>query len=208
MSARKYSIFALSILIGLLMVSQYYSFKNVEDLVVRDSSFDVFSQLHTLKRTSESLQNQIIELEEQIAQFSNKAEAREQVQNEVRRLEILLGRVSVSGGGITVNVSGDIAAIWLTDMINVLWNAGAEAISINDIRLTPKTSGLSQVGESQILLSGNLLAKPYAIAAIGERKVLEKSLTQPSGVLNSLKSAYPEVEVEIRTEEKVMMGKI
>lgn len=208
MSARKYSIFGLSILIGLLMVSQYYSFKDIESLVVRDSSFDVFSELHTLKRTSESLQNQIVELEGQIEQFSNKAEAREQVQNEIKRLEMLLGRVSVSGSGISVNVSGDIAAIWLTDMINVLWNAGAEAISINNIRLTPKISGLSQVGESQLLLSGNLLAKPYAIAAIGERKVLEKALTQPGGVINSLKSGYPQVELKIVLEEKIVMGKI
>lgn len=208
MPPRNLIILALGLLIGILIISQYYSFRDLQSLVVRDSATNVFAQLQTLKRTNEDLIKEIEDIEKQIEQFSNKAAANELVLKEIKKLKMLSGKVDVEGPGIRVIIDGDIEAIWLTDVINSLWNAGAEAISVNKIRLTSDTAGFSDVGKKQILLSGNLIIPPYEVTAIGNKKLLEKALVQSGGIVSALKASYKDMEVTIAQEEKILMEKI
>ena len=59
----------------------------------------------------------------------------------------------------------------LQDVVNALWAAGAEAISINDLRLTTQTA-IRSAGEA-ILVDYRPLSPPYTVRAIGNAKVLE-----------------------------------
>jgi len=66
----------------------------------------------------------------------------------------------------------------LRDVVNLLWNAGAEAISINDERLVNTTS-IYCVG-STIMVNDTRLSPPYEIRAIGDRKQIEAFLEDPA----------------------------
>ena len=59
----------------------------------------------------------------------------------------------------------------LQDVVNGLWAAGAEAISINGLRLTALTA-IRSAGEA-ILVDFRPLTPPYVVAAIGDRNGLQ-----------------------------------
>jgi uncharacterized protein YlxW (UPF0749 family) len=107
--------------------------------------------------------------------------------------QVLAGQVAVSGPGLQVVLRepavptaspsagrGDAASIGaaniLTDrdvrsVVNELWADGAEAISVNDIRLTP-TSAIRFAGEA-VLVDFQPISAPYTIRAIGNSDQLD-----------------------------------
>jgi len=70
------------------------------------------------------------------------------------------------------------------DVVNVLWIAGAEAVSVNDERIVPSTS-LYCVG-STVMVNDTRLSPPYEIRAIGESLRFQDYLGNP-GYLSELK---------------------
>jgi uncharacterized protein YlxW (UPF0749 family) len=59
----------------------------------------------------------------------------------------------------------------LQELVNGLWAAGAEAVSINDLRLTARTA-IRSAGEA-ILVDYRPLSPPYVVRAIGDPRALE-----------------------------------
>lgn len=68
----------------------------------------------------------------------------------------------------------------LQDLVNGLWAAGAEAISVNDIRLTALTA-IRSAGDA-VLVDFQLLSPPYVVRAVGRPADLELELVDgPAG---------------------------
>ena len=68
----------------------------------------------------------------------------------------------------------------LQDLVNGLWVAGAEAVSINDVRLTALTA-IRSAGDA-VLVDFRLLSPPYTVRAIGDPAALELELLDgPAG---------------------------
>ena len=78
----------------------------------------------------------------------------------------------------------------LQDVVNALWAGGAEAVSINDVRLTALTA-IRSAGDA-ILVDFRLLSPPYTVRAIGRPSALELALLDgPTGArLTTYVSAY------------------
>ena len=73
-----------------------------------------------------------------------------------------------------------LAKVFDTDiqlLVNALWASGAEAITINESRLTT-TSAIRSAGDA-ILVNYRPLLPPYKIAAIGDSKMKEKFISHP-----------------------------
>ena len=92
---------------------------------------------------------------------------------------VLAGLTTVSGSGIVIRLddSGLVQSLvhdsYLTEILNVLKSAGAQAISINGERIVP-TSEVLCLGPS-IRVNGVRLFAPYRIAAVGEPDTLLKA---------------------------------
>ena len=103
-------------------------------------------------------------------------------------LEVTLGNAAADADSDPVGGSDEIALAGLvqdTDLqlvVNALWAAGAEAISINDQRLGP-TTAIRQAGGA-ILVDFRPVASPYVVAAIGDPGELR------NGFLSSPEAAY------------------
>jgi uncharacterized protein YlxW (UPF0749 family) len=101
------------------------------------------------------------------------------------RSQLLAGQVAVHGPGLQVVLSDPPAATptnapgrvplssphILTDrdvrsVVNELWSAGAEAISVDDVRLTP-TSAIRFAGQA-VLVDFQPITSPYTIKAVGD----------------------------------------
>jgi uncharacterized protein YlxW (UPF0749 family) len=80
-------------------------------------------------------------------------------------------------------------------IVNELWASGAEAIAINDYRITQDTSIFYAENEQNmsITVDNNNLTYPIIIKAIGDPNNLDKGLTMPGGIMDnlSLYRAYP-----------------
>lgn len=117
----------------------------------------------------------------------------------VARLEAASGGSAVEGPGIVVRVDdaptadastagprdrdeddeGRVRDTDLQKVVNGLWAAGAEAVSVNGQRLTA-LSAIRSAGEA-ILVSYRQLAPPYLISAIGDQRRLATAFRAGSG---------------------------
>ena len=108
---------------------------------------------------------------------------------QVAALELASGTVAVKGPGLLVTLSdasdassdgsgrggqageGRVYDRDIQDVVNALWSAGAEAISVNDQRLTSQTA-IRSAGEA-VLVDLRPLSPPYLLRAVGDVDSLE-----------------------------------
>jgi uncharacterized protein YlxW (UPF0749 family) len=108
----------------------------------------------------------------------------------VRNLEIATGGSAVTGPGVVLTVDdapeptaqdaqsrggvlsdGRVLDRDLQGVVNGLWAAGAEAIAVNRVRLSPRTA-IRSAGEA-VLVDFRPLSPPYRVEAIGKPNALE-----------------------------------
>ncbi len=202
------SILLTAVVLGLLIAVQARSFEDVSDVISRNTRSDVFREIQILKKTNETLLDETFELADQLDNISNNQEALDSVKAEIEKYMIITGRVNVAGPGLNVKMHGDIKGIWLTDTVNELFTAGAEAVSVNSIRLTNQTIGFDTIPSGQILLNGVILNKPYVVTAIGDRNVLKEALEQPEGIIERMNRNITDAVIELSQEDLIEMDKV
>ncbi len=123
---------------------------------------------------------------------------------QVAQLAALAAQTTVTGPGLVVTVDDadapagtsqnqSLGRVLDTDLqlvVNGLWAAGAEAISVNGVRLT-SLSSIRSAGDA-ILVDYRPLARPYAVSAIGDPQSIEARFTSGPGGrgLRTLNQAY------------------
>ena len=197
-----------SILVGILIIMQGKSFTGVDQAVSRDARTDIFREIQVLKTTNDNISDEVKDLEDQLSKMSDQQEAISAISKDIAKYKIVSGQVNVSGPGVGLTVSTDIKAIWLTDIVNELISAGAEAVSVNGIRLTDLTDGFDTIPNGQIMLNSVILKAPYKINAIGDKKTLADSLTQPQGIIQRIKTGLPGAEIDLQQSDLVRMEKV
>jgi uncharacterized protein YlxW (UPF0749 family) len=98
---------------------------------------------------------------------------------EVARLELATGGARVRGPGLVVTVDdggiddedGRIRDVDLQEVVNALWASGAEAVAVNDRRVSALTA-IREAGEA-ILVDYDAVAAPYRVVAIGDADTME-----------------------------------
>lgn len=149
----------------------------------------------------QSLEAQVTELRKKLEEYQRAAaEGRtmtEAMSKELEMLRIALGLKAMRGPGLIVRLEDpktqprganpvvvtyqDIVAV-----VNELWAAGAEAIAVNDQRITA-TTGLSQVGGT-VVVNLQRLNGPFEIEAIGNPETLEGALKIRGGLIEGLRA--------------------
>lgn len=89
----------------------------------------------------------------------------------------------------------------ILEIINVLRNAGAEAISINGHRIIA-TSPISCIG-TVIKINDEKVGAPYVISAIGNPQALESALNIPGGIISILEKFGIKITKEKKEEIKI-----
>ena len=100
------------------------------------------------------------------------------IDDELTESNILVGKTDVYGEGVEVTLSdgdySDVNASHLIDLVNELRYAGAEAISINGIRILAMTDIVEM--DSYILISLQRVQGPYVVKAIGDKDYMSTIL--------------------------------
>ena len=108
---------------------------------------------------------------------------------EQRRLQALTGLGRVTGDGVRVfldsapgaGANGQIRDEDLALLVNALWSAGAEAIAVNNQRLTAVTAIRASGQAVEVNEVG--IAPPYAITAVGDQPTLQSGFYESSSGL-------------------------
>ena len=167
-----------------------------------------------LKDTDEQLES----IKKQVAELHTD----EALQEKIDKYEIFLGMTNVNGQGIIVTVSDNegynknnnsFASIDasnylvhdgnLVAIVNELKAAGAEAISINDKRITETTAITCAVNVIQV--NGEKVGSPFIIKAIGQKDLLYGEITKNGGTINKLKKYG--VITEIKKHDDIEISK-
>jgi uncharacterized protein YlxW (UPF0749 family) len=102
--------------------------------------------------------------------------------DELTRLEIAVGTLRVRGPGLVVTLddgddpgdadgNGRITDADLQNVVNALWAAGAEGVSVNDRRISALTA-IREAG-SAILVDYRPVAPPYVVRAVGDPDAMD-----------------------------------
>lgn len=140
-------------------------------------------------------------------------EASELLDKELLQAKTIAGLTNVKGNGIIVTLTDNedsqegrvVEANDLNTLISELKNAGAEAISVNDERITNMVD-IFQVDPSTIVIDGKKkwIASPYVVKAIGDPKYLESALTTKKiGFVDQ----HPEIKIDISRQNNIKILK-
>ena len=145
---------------------------------------DQRDRLASLQDKSVALRERNVGLEDAFNTANDRATAAEA---RVQRLGVQTGFAPATGPGvvITVDDAPDGEAVRDEDLsllVDGLWNAGAEAISINGKRLTAR-SALRNSGPAINLNGPPPMSPPYVVSAIGDNKTLQADLLDSSSGL-------------------------
>ena len=102
---------------------------------------------------------------------------------------ILTGRLPAEGPGVTVTLTepdGLIKPITMLNMLEELRNAGAEAVQLNDQRVTASSSFTGTGGA--VVLDGVALTAPYRWIAIGDPDIIAPALQIPGGAMAQVRN--------------------
>lgn len=196
------------VLMGSLFSFQSKSLSQANIYYNRESRISIFKEIQIVKKSNQNLNEQVIELEKELAAANDKETALKNIRKEIEKYQMVSGQKELSGQGITIEINGEIEALWFTDLINELFSAGAEGISVNGIRLADQNTGFDTMPNGQILFGGEILSAPFKLEVLGESKVLAGAIQQNGGIVNRILENKPGLEVTVSEVKDLKLGKV
>jgi uncharacterized protein YlxW (UPF0749 family) len=181
------SLAAVAVLVGVLLVGQLRS--QARPTEISSLSAQELSQLiETLAGRNRELRTGLADIREQLREYrvarSQGQSALDVTREDLRRITAFAGLAAVEGQGIVLEVNGTLDAIALNDLINELRNAGAEALAVDEIRLTHRSVAIQ--GPTSLLIDGVEVGERFQLLAIGSPEGLLATIERPGGIISQL----------------------
>jgi uncharacterized protein YlxW (UPF0749 family) len=180
------------VLFGLLIVTMVLETNRAAPAVQEERDqliahiHDESQEVQALRDRATSLQADVANLEDRVL---SRSRAGQHLKTRIGRLSVLTGVRPVTGPGLLITVddapdaatnsSGQVLDSDLQKLVNALWVAGAEAVSIDGQRITSRTA-IRGAG-SAITVNYRSLTTPYVIHAIGNPDTLPARLLETEG---------------------------
>mgnify|MGYP001072897930 CR=1 FL=1 len=194
--ARNLSLLVAGLVLGLLLALSWRKPAPNYAAQVPQLSDRVWLSVQKLEAEQQELKATLSALREELAQdrlaAAEDTDRLEALRAELKHQQLLAGLMPVEGPGVTVVLDDSEAQIAsaddanayiihehdLRDIVNLLWMAGSDSIAINDQRLV-NSSSVYCVG-STVMVNDTRLSPPYLIRAIGNPRVQQDYLRNPS----------------------------
>lgn len=175
-------------------MTQINSGPSAYETMSEDELVRLINETSTQAQNLEQRKNQ---LSQQLSSLKAAADQREQAQRIANQNKetsgIISGRLPAQGKGVIITIGKgtdkDIDASTMFTLIEELRNAGAEVISINDIRVVTSTSIWADE-DGDLECDGIPLGTPYTVRAIGNPADLQNAVNIAGGVGSRLKVVY------------------
>jgi uncharacterized protein YlxW (UPF0749 family) len=197
------SILVVGVLVGALAVGQLNSQARPAQ-IGNLSAQELSALIETLTTRNRELRAGLVDIRDQLRQYEvsgPQSQSALQVSREdLRRITAFGGLAPVEGQGITITVDGGIDAIALNDLVNELRNAGAEAIAVDEVRITARS--VAVIGPRAVEVDGVELGQRFTLTAVGSPDGLLSAMQRPGGIISQLK-LFIKATIEIRQGESL-----
>ena len=200
------SIFAVAIVFVAVLLVQFKTVEEVNETDIENMrETELREQLATWKSKYEETSEKLEDVNLKIAEYNEKIESNEEsselLEKELLQSQILLGTTNVTGEGIVITLEDTeeavIQASDLLELVNELRDAGAEAISINGIRVLSTTDIVDIVNRYILIKPKQRISSPYVVKAIGNQTYLVSTLSiKNTGYIDAHKSSGQSIKVE------------
>lgn len=198
------------ILLSSVMFLQFKSVEVIEKSGVGAMREEELKTEYTLTREkTKEIEKSLEEIEKSIDEYNNQSTdiqgTIELLNKDIKDAKVDLGYTDVKGPGIIITIAdgdsgSDTDRVTFSDllsMINELKFAGAEAISINDLRVVNNTY---IAFTNFIIMNGPRINSPYTIKVIGDTKYLEGVINIKNGVKDQLISDGKKISYVVQDE--------
>lgn len=187
-------------LLGFLLAHQFKLLNEENKVNLPNQNLDIAAEVESLKKEKEELVNANNTLSEELKKLEETAAAEGEVEAEIKKqldnARMNLGLLDVKGPGIIItltpktNIFGSnnettnrvISEDEIVHIVNFLRYQKAEAISVNDVRITPQT-GIKNSGNwiwvGPVKIDPN---EKVVIKAIGDKQALNVGVNWPGGL--------------------------
>jgi uncharacterized protein YlxW (UPF0749 family) len=210
-------------LLGFLLAHQFKLLNDKNKSNTSAQNLDIVAEIDALTKEKEDLLKANSSLSAELKELEEKAAEEGAVEAEVKKqldnARMNLGLVDVKGPGIVITItpktdifgssntgnSRSISEDEIVHIVNTLRYARAEAISVNDLRVTPQ-SGIKVSGDGiWIGTAGRINPKDkIVIKAIGDNKALSVEVNF-IGVLDY--GSLPNYNVEVKESDEIIINK-
>ena len=212
---------AVSVVMFIVCVSlisvMFMQFKTVEETDITEiesmRETELRETLAEWKTKYEQTNTKLEDTKSKIEEYNQKMEKNEEtsvlIDKELEQSRVNIGKTDVEGEGVVIrlndNEDNDIIASDLIELVNELRYAGAEAISINDIRIINSTEIVDLDNFSYISVGEQRLESPYVVKAIGNQTYLSSILNlKDSGYIDKYKNSGKSVEFETKKKIEIL----
>ena len=169
------------------------------------------------KELDERYQDVVSKINEYKNERESDSKTTQLLESELEQLNEALGKTDVEGEGIVIQLTdkagtqledgwvvNSIDASELLTIVNELFTAGAEAISINGNRII-SMSAIYAIGNEFLKVDGEKISSPYVINAIGNPDYLKSAVSGKGGGVDYLKELGHDTRVD--TSKKIRIDK-
>ena len=183
----------IALFLGLLAVTQV----RTQDVYTRSLQLETPASLTTLianlAERNNGLRDEIFDLrlrtESASADAASGKGSLTEAQRQMTQLEVFAARTAVRGQGISVRVDGAFDDKALSDLVNELRNAGAEAVAVNAVRVGPH-SWFGLAADRSLTVDGMPIRGPWTVSAVGSPEVMYVAMTRTGGIIGQFELIY------------------
>jgi uncharacterized protein YlxW (UPF0749 family) len=196
---------AVALLLGLLAVTQY----RAQDVLTRSLTAENASSLTTLiaqiSDRNSALRDEILSLQLRLDAAQGKTQSSEatlrELREQFRQLQVAAAATPVSGPGVEVRIDGPFDDRAMSDLINELRNAGAEAIGVNGARIGPRAWFAR--ADAGVVVDGRTITSPYRVQAVGSPDTISVALTRVGGIVGQLGLIYARTRFTVADQKTI-----
>jgi uncharacterized protein YlxW (UPF0749 family) len=183
--AAQLSLAIVAVIVGVLLIGQL---RSQAPAIARSglSAQELSDLIGTLRAGNAQLSDALTEVRQQVSEYERLDVAGrstlELTSEDVIRFSAFAGLMGVEGQGIVMEIEGQFQPSNVNDLIHELRSAGAEAIAIDDVRIT--ASSVPVLGTGAIEIDGVEIGNAFRVTAIGAPDGLRAALERPGGILS------------------------
>jgi uncharacterized protein YlxW (UPF0749 family) len=197
-----------ALFLGLLAVTQV----RAQDVYSRSLQLETPSSLTTLianlAERNNGLRDEIFDL--RVRTEGARAEAAAgngtltESQKQLTQLEVFAARTAVGGQGISVKIDGSFDDKALSDLVNELRNAGAEAVAVNTVRVGPR-SWFGMQPDRSLTVDATPIRGPWTVTAVGAPEVMYVAMTRTGGIIGQFELIYRSTRFSVSRETALVL---
>lgn len=209
------SIAIVCLVVGVMFGIQYKTTRFYKASLVPARIEDLSAQLNGITGERDALSQKVASINQQLEDIRNSDKAMADLQKDLQLANMVGGLYPVEGPGVSITMvdspasmqtgetsNGSIVNVLdILRLVNELRASGAEAITVNDQRIT----AMSEIywSGSMIMVNQNRIAPPFHIQAIGNPNMLESGMSLKGGYLETLK--FHGVQIDLKKTDKIKM---